>query len=234
MKCIVVDDEPIALEGIASYVQKTPFLELTSKCKNAYEALKITSEQKIDLVFLDINMPDLTGIEMVNAMENPPMIIFTTAYPDYALKGFELNVVDYILKPISYDKFLKASQKACNLFNLTNKEVNTSETDFIYIKVDKKLVKVQLNEILFIESLKDYIQIHTKITKYVTYLGLNKMMDVLPESDFIQVHKSYIIAMNAIETIESNAITIKQNVIPLGRSFKANFDDTIDKNYIKK
>jgi DNA-binding LytR/AlgR family response regulator len=116
MKCIVVDDEPIALDGIASYVEKTPFLELIGKCSNAYEALKIISEKDVDLVFLDINMPELSGVEMVSVLEKSPMIIFTTAYPDYALKGFELNAIDFILKPIAYSNFLKASQKAYNLY----------------------------------------------------------------------------------------------------------------------
>ncbi|NPD83519.1 response regulator transcription factor [Lentimicrobium sp. L6] len=222
MKCIVVDDEPIALAGMADFVERTPFLSLVSACKNAMEALQVISEGQVELVFLDINMPQLTGVDMLESIENPPMIIFTTAYPDYALKGFELNAIDYILKPISYAKFLKASQKAYKAFCLSQKSEELNEDDFIYIKVDKRLLKVKIAEILYIESLKDYISIHTAKQNYITYLSLNKMVETLPSKSFAQVHKSYIINIHAVDAIDGNVLEVNKKAIPLGRAYKEN------------
>lgn len=233
MNCIVVDDEPIAREGIANYISQIPFLNLMGKCKNAYEAIEMISENHIDLIFLDINMPNLNGIDMVNSLQQPPMIIFITAYSNYALKGFEVNAVDYILKPVSYSKFLKASQKAFHLFKLEQKETNTY--DYIYIKVDRQLIKIEILNILFIEGLKDYILIHTKNKQYATYLSLNKILKTLSEKEFIQVHKSFIVKNNAIDLIEGNTINIKGNKIPIGRNYKSNlFKNIINKKYLTK
>ncbi len=235
MNCIIVDDEPIALDGIAEYVHETPFLKLLGKCNNAYEAIQLISEKPVDLIFLDINMPKLNGVDMVNSLQQPPMIIFVTAYPNYALKGFELNAVDYILKPISYEKFLKASQKAYNFFILEQTKSLTEKKDFIYVKVDKRLVKIMIADILFIQGMKDYILIHTTIQKYITYLSLNKIIKALPEADFLQIHKSFIISTNAIDVIEGNKIEIGKNLIPIGRVYKnILFEKIVDKKYLKK
>lgn len=220
MNCIVVDDEPIALSGMADFVERTPFLSLVSSCKNAMEALQVISEGQVDLVFLDINMPQLSGVDMLESIENPPMIIFTTAYPDYALKGFEVNAVDYILKPISYAKFLKASQKAYKTYCLIHQSGNLQEEDVIYIKVDKRLVKVMISDILFIESLKDYICIHTRQQSYITYLSLNKIIKELPEKSFVQVHKSFIISIHGVDAIDGNVLEINHKAIPIGRAYK--------------
>lgn len=235
MKCIVVDDEPIALEGISEYVNRTPFLELTGQCKNGFEAIEHISKGLVDLVFLDINMPDLTGIEMVNSIPQPPMIIFTTAYPDYALKGFELNAVDYILKPISYEKFLLASQKAYKQYSLHQAQNEPNESDSIYVKVDKKLLKIEVSDIIYAEGLKDYIRIHTSKSKHIAYLSLNKLMDSLSMKEFIQVHKSFIISISAISAIEGNFIQIGDDFIPIGRTYRSElFERVVDKKYLKK
>lgn len=235
MNCIVVDDEYIALEGMADYVRKTPFLKLVGKCKNAYEAIELISTSQVDLVFLDINMPELTGIEMINSVAHSPLVVFVTAYSNYALKGFELDAVDYILKPVAYEKFLKASQKAYKLFKLFKGHDLAVEDDFIYIKVDKKYIKVEIADILFVEGLKDYIRIHTQKEKYVTYLSLNKIIKTLPPNKFMQVHKSFIVATTAIAVVDGNTIQINNERIPIGRSYKdAFFESVVYKKFLKK
>ncbi len=234
MQCIIVDDEPIALEGMTEYVNRTPFLTLVGRCSNAYEAIEIMSETKIDLIFLDINMPEISGLEMMKSLSYNPMVIFTTAYSEYAVEGFELNAVDYILKPISYNKFLNSAQKALRLYKLENQESDKID-DFIYIKVDKKLIKVKLSDILYIESLKDYVLIHTVKGKYTTYLGLNKLIAVLPDTIFVQVHKSYVISANAIDAIDANTIIIGNTTVPIGRAYKTDlFEKIINSKYLRK
>jgi len=235
MNCIVVDDEPIALSGMSDFVRKTPFLKLIASCKNALEAVQAITENQVDLIFLDINMPMLSGLEMIQTIDRPPMVIFATAYPDYALKGFELNAVDYLLKPISYSKFLKASQKAYKTFHLTQQPESPNNEEYIYIKVDKKLIKVKINDITYIEALKDYIQIHTKEHSYITYLSLNKIIEHLPDSNFAQVHKSYIIATDAVEAIDGSFLEIGKKAIPIGRAFKEKvFLKIINNKLLKK
>jgi len=235
MKCLIVDDEPIALEGMTYYINKTGFLELSGSCENAIDALEFISTNKTDLIFLDINMPELSGIEMLKALPNPPMIIFTTAYSKHALEGFELNAVDYLLKPISYARFLKSAQKALELFNLKADYKTNDIQEFTYVKVDKKIVKVVINDIVFVESLKDYIRIHTKNEKYVTCLNLKKIHELLPANKFIQVHKSFVIAIDAINKVEGNMIELRDFTVPIGRQFKQElFDKIINKNLIKK
>lgn len=234
MQCIVVNDEPIALEGMSEYVKRTSFLTLVAKCSNAFEAIEIISENNIDLVFLDINMPGISGLDMIKTMSNPPMVIFTTAYSEYAIDGFELNAIDYILKPISYSKFLNAAQKALRLYKLENQESDKVD-DFIYIKVDKKLVKVELSDILFIESLKDYVLVHTTKGRYTTYLGLNKLISVLPDNIFVQVHKSFVISSKAIDAIDANTIIIGDATVPIGRAYKTDlFQKIINSKYLRK
>lgn len=235
MNCIVVDDEPIALEGISEYAKRTPFLKLMGQCKNGYEAIEVISKNDVDLIFLDINMPDLTGVEMMNSIPNPPMVVFTTAYPDYALKGFELNAVDYLLKPISYEKFLLASQKAYKLFSMSETKDESVNEEYIYVKSEKKLVRVDFNDITYIEGLKDYIRIHTSKTKLIAYLSLNKLKDSLPSDKFIQVHKSFIISMNSVTSIDNNLIHINNDFIPIGRAYRSEFfEKVVDKKYLKK
>lgn len=236
MRCLTVDDEPIALEGISDYVQRTPFLELAAQCKNAFEAIEVLRNDNIDLIFLDVNMPELNGLDMINSLENPPLIIFTTAYAEYALKGYEVNAIDYLLKPIGYDKFLRACQKAYDTHTLQNNASLTEEhVQFMYIKVDKRLVRVNFNEIRFIEGLKDYVKIHTTRETYITYLSLNKLMFSLPTREFVQVHKSFIVSVDSIEAIDHDLIEIGKQVIPIGRTFKQElFDKVIDKNLLKK
>lgn len=231
MNCIVVDDEPIALEGIASYVDKTPFLNLIGKAKNAFEALELLENQSVDLMFLDINMPRLSGIDLIKTLEKPPMVILATANPNHALEGFELNVVDYLLKPIGYTKFLKSSKKAHDLYNLKQKNTD-SQTEYFFVKVNKELVKIQLKEILYVEGLKDYILIKTNQKEYIVYLTMSKVLENLPSSAFVQVHKSFIVQIEKVQKIIGNQVIVADKTIPIGRTYKPQALKQITKNNI--
>jgi DNA-binding LytR/AlgR family response regulator len=231
MKCIIVDDEPIALEGMAEYVLRIPFLKLIGKYRNAFDAMEVITDQTIDLVFLDINMPELSGIEMINSLKTPPMVIFTTAYSNYAVKGFELNAIDYLLKPITFNKVLKASQKAYTYFKLSNEEdKDLEDSHFIYIKVDRRLVKVNISDIVYVQGLKDYINIFTVEQKYTTYSSLKKIVEVLPQQEFIQVHKSYVVGVKSIDVIDGKSIEMGKQKIPIGRVYKSQLYEKVVKN----
>lgn len=235
MKCLIVDDEHIACEGLSEYVEQTQFLTLAGTCGNAFEAIEFLANYSIDLLFLDINMPLLTGLDMLKSLPNPPMVIFTTAYTEHALEGFELNAVDYLAKPIMYSRFLKACQKAYELFNLRNQSAKNEETttsDFIYIKVDKKLVKVNFDDILYIESLKDYIQIHTKRQQcLITYLNLKKIKELLPKLAFLQIHKSYIISIRDIKATYGNMVElVTGKELPIGQRYRKLLYEKIIRN----
>lgn len=220
MKCLVVDDEPIALEGMVNYVNKTPFLELVGTAKNALEAIEFLSNNTVDLLFLDINMPELTGVDMLKSLSKSPMVIFATANPNFALQGFELDAIDYLLKPISYPKFLKASQKANKLFVSSIKDEHKQIDSTIFLKVNKELVKVTTNSIKYIEGLKDYILVKVEGKEYITYLSLSKILESLPAKDFMQVHKSYIVNVNCIEKVVGNQLIISGKSVPIGRTHK--------------
>ncbi len=228
IKCIVVDDEPLAIRVIESHIEKINDIELVAKCSNAIEALEILKNNKIDLIFLDIQMPELTGLEFLNTLQNPPTIIFTTAYRNYAIDAFELDILDYLLKPITFERFCKSINKFYKL--LTNKEPealgNTSlrqvgPDPFIYIKRNKTMIKILLKDILFIESIKDYIRIHTNKDSYITKQQISVIEKNLPDEYFIRVHKSFIVSIEKITTFSPNFIGINDKKIPIGRSYKA-------------
>lgn len=233
MKCLVVDDEPIAMKGVANYVEQTPFLTLLETAQNAFEAVRFLEENQVDLIFLDINMPQLTGIDFLRTLDNPPMVIFVTANPNHALEGFELNVVDYLLKPLGYPKFFKAAKKAHELFLLRQKPTKT-EQDSFFVKVNKELVKIKLDEILYVESLKDYVLIKTHNKDYIVYLTLTKVLENLPDSAFVQVHKSFIVSVDKIHKISGNQLVIKEKKIPIGRAYKAKAIAHITQNTLQK
>ncbi len=220
---LVVDDEPLAREGIAEYVSETPFLELVGICKNALEASQVLQQHTVDLVFLDIHMPRISGIEFLRSLSNPPMVIFTTAYREYAIEGFELDVVDYLVKPISFQRFLKGANKAFEQFemkqNQPNEEISIKDDSF-FIKSDRKFIRVYFDEILFIEGLKDYIFIHTHNAKHMTLLSLKSVEKLLPGNGFMRVHRSYIVALDCIEQMDGNQLKIKDKVIPIGKHMK--------------
>ncbi len=230
LSCIVVDDEPLQLELISDYINKTPFLSLAGTFTNPLEALTLVQQQNIDLIFSDIQMPELSGIQFIHLLNGRSKVVFITAYPDYALQGYELDVVDYLVKPVSFERFLRAANKALQIFP-SSKEMNENKISrsipfsgqSLFVKSDYKIIKISLPDILFIESLKEYIAIHTVKGKVVTLQTMKKMEEVLPPSHFSRVHKSFIVARDKIDSIERKRIFIKHNVIPIGETYDEAF-----------
>ncbi len=235
IKCLVVDDEPLALHILEDYINKIPFLQLVKATTNPIEALTLVQTGEVELVFLDVQMPELTGIQFLKIANGKAKVILTTAYSQYALEGYELDVVDYLLKPIAFDRFYKAVQKVQAGANpasaLPVKETpvqQSSLSDFIFVKTEHKIQKVYLNDILFIEGLKDYISIFTSVERIISLQIMKKMEDTLPEKHFIRVHKSYIVALNKIDSIERSRIWIKDKIIPVGDTYRDQFFKIIE------
>ncbi len=228
IKALIVDDEPHAVEIIQKYIKDFSQVELVAKCNNAVQAFQILQQNKIDLVFLDIKMPGLLGTDLIRSLNNPPKIIFTTAYQDYALEGFDLNAVDYLLKPIPFDRFLKAMDKVFDLYKLQHQKIGISthlpETkgdDFLYLRVERKTVKICVNDIYWMESLKDYIRITLKDKVLVSKQKIGVLEELLPSDKFIRIHRSFIVAIDKIESYHAYAIGILGKELPIGRNYKA-------------
>jgi DNA-binding LytR/AlgR family response regulator len=221
LKCLIVDDEPLAQNVIENYLKNFSFIELIAKCENALGALEWIKKQKVDLIFLDISMPFISGIDFIKILQNPPEIILTTAYKEFAVESYELNVLDYLLKPISFERFLKAINKLGNQTSEVIKPVvDDSENDvFIYVKSEKKNVKILLREILFIESLKDYIKIHMPNKTIITQVQISAIEQRLPDS-LLRIHRSFIIAKDKITAYTQHDFEIGKHQIPIGRSYK--------------
>ncbi|MEJ5993513.1 LytTR family DNA-binding domain-containing protein [Pedobacter sp. Du54] len=242
LKCIAVDDEPLALDIIEDYISKVPFLELVKRTENAIEALQLVQAGGIDLVFLDIQMPDLTGIQFLKIASGKSNYILTTAYSQYALESYDLNVSDYLLKPIAFDRFYKAVEKVRNqmqkeevvapvVVEPTPSAVSSAAApaqDFIFVKTEHKIQKIQLDDILYIEGLKDYISIFTKSERVITLQNMKKMEETLPKGEFIRVHKSYIISLDKVESIERSRISITGKIIPIGDTYRDEFFKLIE------
>ncbi|EAY30105.1 LytR/AlgR family response regulator transcription factor [Microscilla marina] len=223
-KCIIVDDEPIAIRVIANHLEKIPHIQVVAKCQHAMEALEVLQKNTIDLVFLDIQMPQITGIDFLKTLSHPPKVIFTTAYRDYALEAFDLEVVDYLLKPIAFDRFLKAinkyyRQSEGSLATVNNEEGNSVDA-FIYVKADRKVLKVYLKDILYIESLKDYVKLHTVQKLIVTKQLISQFEQALPPALFVRTHRSFIVAMDRIEAFTAETIELNGQTLPIGRVYK--------------
>jgi len=233
INCIVVDDEPIAREGIIEYIRQIDYLNAVAQCKNAAEAAGLLQKKKIDLIFMDIQMPKLTGIEFVKALACPPLIIFTTAYSEYALEGFELDVVDYLLKPISFARFLKAAEKAQNYVNARNREVSITQ-DFFFIKCNGKIEKIIMADVVYIEAMANYVIIHTRQKKYITYLTFSGIEEQLPDHLFVRIHKSYIIAISAIQTIDGNDVITSSMRLPMSKNYRNEVMSKIESRFIKR
>jgi len=241
IRCLIVDDEPLALHILEDYISKVPFMELVKSTTNPIEALTMVQDGNIDLVFLDVQMPELTGIQFLRIANGKTKVILTTAYPQYALEGYELDVVDYLLKPIAFDRFFKSAQKAQAIIHPTAKQATPIEqpiqqtqpqndfmSDFIFVKSEHKIQKVYLHQILFIEGLKDYISIFTTTERIITLQNMKKMEDTLPSQHFVRVHKSYIVALNKIDSIERSRIRIGDKIIPVGDTYRDDFFKIID------
>ena len=231
LKCIITDDEPIARKGLQSYVERIDFLELVGVCEDAIQLNNQLKSQQADLLFLDIEMPYMTGIELLNSLSNPPKVIITSAYAEYAIKGYDLEVSDYLLKPISFDRFLKAVNKAYD-------QLISSQTpvvqDYLFVKTNLKLEKIRFNDMRFIEGVENYVAIYTSDGKIITHTTLRTILQKLPPERFVQVHKSYLVNIDKIDSIEGNLLGIGKNKIPLSRTYKEAALEIILKNKLLK
>ncbi len=236
IRCLVIDDVPLALLILVVFISKMPFLQLVMVTTYHIEALLLVQEGNFYLVFLDVQMPELTGIQFLRIANGKTKVILTTAYPQYALEGYELDVIDYLLKPIAFDRFFKSVQKAQSIIQPSAKQEVKVEaaqqsdflSDFIFVKTEHKIQKVYLNDILFIEGLKDYISIFTPAERIITLQNMKKMEDALPEKHFIRVHKSYIVSINKIDSIERSRIFINDKIIPVGDTYREEFFKIVD------
>ena len=230
--CLIIDDEPLAQDVLESHVEKLPNLQLIQKCHNAFEAQEVLSSQKVDMIFLDIQMPGLTGLDFLKTLKDPPAVIFTTAYSEHAVEGFELDATDYLVKPVSFERFFKAVNKAIHYINLEGGEHTEQETedDFIFVKADKKIVKIMLADILYIEGLKDYVMIYTDEQRIITLQTMKNLEERLPANHFRRVHRSFIISVDKLKSVSGNSIEIKDKQIPLGKHYKEDFMKLIEKH----
>lgn len=230
IRCLVIDDEPLAIDILKDYISKIPSLSLIKTFENPLEALNLVAEGDIDLVFLDVQMPQLSGIQFLKIANNKCKIILTTAYTQYALDGFNLDVIDYLLKPIAFERFYKSVQKFIDTQpTLASNKQNTSPeaSDFIFVKTEHKIQKIYTQHITHIEGLKDYISIYTATERIITLQNMKKMEDILSPSQFLRVHKSYIVAINKIDSIERSRITIGDKIIPIGDTYRDVFYERI-------
>jgi DNA-binding LytR/AlgR family response regulator len=235
IKCITIDDEPLALKQVSSFVEKTPFLELVASCKSAFEAMEVLSKEKVDLMFVDIQMPDLTGIDFVKSLNKEQKIIFTTAYQEYALEGFKVDALDYILKPFGYDEFLKSANKAKTYFELIQNSGSKGESkdDYLFVKSEYKIRRIDLNEILYIEGLREYVKIVLKEEKQVlSLMSLKSLEEKLPSERFMRVHRSFIVNLKEVQTIERSRIIFDKTYIPVSEQYKEKFQEFLGKRFI--
>lgn len=219
-KCIIIEDEPLAQNVLKKYIGEQPVLDLIAVCNDALEAQVILTQEHIHLLFLDINLPKLSGINFIKTLVHSPQIIFTTAYPEFAVEGFELNAVDYLLKPFSFERFLKAVNKATEKLNASNQNNNENKVSFIFLKADKKIHRVELDTIHYIEAIGDYMKVVTDAGQLIVNETMKKLQEELPAALFIRVHKSFIISRNRIKFIEGNYIQIKDKSIPIGATYR--------------
>ncbi|RIA09527.1 LytTR family two component transcriptional regulator [Flavobacteriaceae bacterium MAR_2010_72] len=218
-KCIIVDDEPPAIHVLETYIESLPQLEIVGVCKNAFEAINLMNTEKVDLMFLDINMPKLMGTQLMKTLQHPPKVIFTTAHKDYAIEAFDLDAIDYLLKPISFERFLKAVNKFCNIPQAELESV-AQNPGFVYFRADRKMVKVFLDDVLYIESFKDYVVIHRSNESPLRIKQtLNSVESVLPKHQFLRIHRSYIVSFNKITAFTKTDVEIGKMELPIGRSY---------------
>ena len=236
IKCIIVDDEPLAREGMRMNIEELDNLELVGEFASAAEASKFLLKNKVDLMFLDVEMPGTNGIDFLKNLDNPPMVILTTAYPQYAVEAYELDVVDYLVKPIKFERFVRSVAKAGEILKMSASPCifDAYEDKFIFIKSERKYVKVNFDDLLFIEGLKDYVIIHATHGKYMTAMNVKTIFNKLPENTFFRVSKSYIVNVNHIDDIDGAYINIKGNQVPIGRSYRDSFVDYINTRLLRR
>ncbi|WP_194974909.1 LytR/AlgR family response regulator transcription factor [Aquiflexum lacus] len=219
IRTIIVEDEPLAREGLKSYIREIDFLDLVGTCENALEANDVISSENPDLMFLDIQMPKITGLDFLKSLKKPPLVIFTTAYPNYALQGFELDVIDYLVKPYPFDRFLKAVNKAREIHQLKGQKHHQENIkDHIFLKVDNVLKRINFEDILYIEGMENYVAVHTNEGRYITLMTMKSMEENLPSQEFLRVHKTYIISKPKVKGIVGNEIDMGLKKVPFSRS----------------
>jgi DNA-binding LytR/AlgR family response regulator len=216
IKCIITDDEPMARKGLRGYIEKIDFFTLIGECEDAIQLNTLLKAQSVDLIFLDIEMPEMTGLELLSNLINPPKVIIVSAYEQYALKGYEFDVVDYLLKPVSFDRFLKSANRIHDLLQAEQKEKN----DYIFVKSDRQFKKILFNDILFVESMENYVVIQTVSSREVVYTTLKQLYESLPQAIFQQIHRSYIVNIDQVNAIEGNLLNVNSYKIPIGRNFR--------------
>lgn len=244
LRCIAIDDEPLALSQITGYIKQVPFLELVDSCRDAFSALNVLSRTNIDLIFVDINMPDLNGLDFVKSLTNRPIVIFTTAYSEYAIDGFRVDALDYLLKPFSYKDFLKAANKAQMNYELQSisKEgsgrisANTGEEEFLFVKADYKIIKIKISEIKYIESQSEYVKIFQINEKPImTLLSLKSIEERLPSNTFMRVHRSYIVNLSLVKEVSRAGIVFETKaIVPVGEQYKDKFNEYINQHSLLK
>ncbi len=235
MNCIAVDDEPLALDIIENYVNKHPDLTLIARCNNAAEASEVLKTRKVDLMFLDIQMPEINGLNFVKSLENKPLFMFTTAYPDYAVESFELDAIDYLLKPIAYDRFEKGVEKAKEYYKI-KQNADVAETDLesehIFVKANQKLIKLAYNDIYYVEAFADYVKIFLQDKKIVTLQTMKNMEKKLPSDIFSRVHRSFIVNRNHVQSFSTSMCEVNEIKIPIGKNYKEKFVGIMKSNNI--
>jgi DNA-binding LytR/AlgR family response regulator len=238
LTCVIVDDEPLARQLLTEYVRKIPYLELVEVCANALAAMEVLRRQPVDLLFLDIQMPEITGLTLLKVLQQKPLVVLTTAYSEYALESYELDVVDYLLKPISFDRFIRSVEKASRLKTAaappppTPIPAKEAPQSFIFVKDGTKLVKIRLADILYVEGLKDYVAIHTRQQKIVTLQRLKILETQLPADQFIRIHHSYIVGLEGIDAVYKDKVQVGKAFLPISETYRKPFKDFIDRNHL--
>ncbi len=231
LNCLVIDDEPIARKGILEHISQIGYLNPLKECKNVVEALHCIDKEQVDVLFLDIQMPKMSGIDFVRSLKQPIPTVFTTAYSEHALEGFELGVLDYLLKPITFPRFLKTAIKIQDYYSSKNPALDAK---YFFIKCHQKIEKIMISDVTFIEGLANYIAIHTPKKKYITYLTFKSIEEKLPPSQFIRIHKSYLVSINAIQSIDTDMITLNDIELPLSKKYKTELMERVNKNLFRR
>lgn len=240
IKCIIVDDEPLAVAQLEKYVERVPFLECVGACSSAAEAMELLSAGSVDVMFVDINMPDINGVQLVRSLAHPPMVVFTTAYSEYAIDGFKLDAVDYLLKPIGFDDFLKAASKVHRHYTMNSAASEQSEGvchDCLYVKSDYRMLRVPIGSIKYIESMSEYVRIFVEDNPkpIVSLLSMKKIEESLPAADFMRVHRSYLINLNKVKEVSKMRIVYEGGIyVPIGEMYKDKFFEYVDKRFVGK
>ena len=240
ISCIIIDDEPLALQQMEAFIKKIPYLELVASCQSAVDARLLLEKERIDAMFCDINLPELNGLDFVKSLDNPPMVVFTTAYSEYAVKGFELNAVDYLLKPFGFDEMLRAAEKVRKRYEAQRKLQEVSqidEDDTIFLKTEYKIVRINIGNIRYVEAMSEYLRIYLEDNSrpIIVLLSMKKMEERLPKNSFMRVHRSYIVNLKKIKEVSRNRIVLGEDIdIPIGDSYRDQFNAYINSKFLTK